>query len=111
MAEQVKAIKEGKSISKPIYNHVTGNLDDPEEIQPSPIFVRPQPLTSLPSVAFCRQRAFAAAPSTISTCAVSQAARFVSPRSDGCERAPRGKGARRCPGGRQVDKGVCAGVQ
>jgi len=39
MAEQVKAIKEGKSISKPIYNHVTGNLDDPEEIQPSPIFI------------------------------------------------------------------------
>lgn len=41
MAEQVKAIKDGKSISKPIYNHVTGNLDDPEEIQPTPIFVRP----------------------------------------------------------------------
>jgi len=39
MAEQVKAIKDGKSISKPIYNHVTGNLDDPEEIQPTPIFI------------------------------------------------------------------------
>jgi len=39
MAEQVKAIKDGKSINKPIYNHVTGNLDDPEEIQPTPIFI------------------------------------------------------------------------
>merc|ERR1719183_1380268 len=34
MAEQVKAIKDGKSINKTIYNHVTGNLDNPEEIQP-----------------------------------------------------------------------------
>eukprot|EP00878_Enallax_costatus_P036608 GHUV01041127.1.p1 GENE.GHUV01041127.1~~GHUV01041127.1.p1 ORF type:complete len:103 (-),score=14.88 GHUV01041127.1:394-702(-) len=27
---QVKALKEGKSVEKPIYNHVTGNLDAPE---------------------------------------------------------------------------------
>ncbi|KAI5074789.1 hypothetical protein GOP47_0010750 [Adiantum capillus-veneris] len=39
MYEQVKAIKEGKSIEKPIYNHVTGLLDPPETIQPPKIFV------------------------------------------------------------------------
>jgi hypothetical protein len=30
---QVKAMKEGKSADKPIYNHVTGNLDAPEKIE------------------------------------------------------------------------------
>lgn len=39
MYEQVKAIKEGKAIEKPIYNHVTGLLDPPELIQPPKIFV------------------------------------------------------------------------
>ncbi|MCO5548573.1 hypothetical protein L7F22_002033 [Adiantum nelumboides] len=39
MYEQVKAIKEGKPIEKPIYNHVTGLLDPPETIQPPKIFV------------------------------------------------------------------------
>lgn len=39
MYEQTKAIKEGKSIDKPIYNHVTGLLDPPETIPPSPIYV------------------------------------------------------------------------
>lgn len=39
MYEQVKAIKEGKSIEKPIYNHVTGLLDPPETILPPKIFV------------------------------------------------------------------------
>ncbi|KAG8059765.1 hypothetical protein GUJ93_ZPchr0002g23689 [Zizania palustris] len=39
MYEQVKAIKEGKAIDKPIYNHVTGLLDPPELIQPPKIFV------------------------------------------------------------------------
>eukprot|EP00210_Caulerpa_lentillifera_P004592 g4382.t1 len=39
MYEQVKAIKEGKSIQKPIYNHVTGLLDPPEEIIPPKIFI------------------------------------------------------------------------
>lgn len=34
MYEQVKAIKEGKAIDKPIYNHVTGLLDPPETIDP-----------------------------------------------------------------------------
>lgn len=34
MYEQIKAIKEGKPIQKPIYNHVTGLLDPPEEIAP-----------------------------------------------------------------------------
>lgn len=33
MYEQVKALKEGKAVQKPIYNHVTGLLDPAEEIQ------------------------------------------------------------------------------
>ena len=33
MYEQVKAMKEGKPVQKPIYNHVTGILDPPEEIK------------------------------------------------------------------------------
>lgn len=39
MYEQVKAIREGKSIEKPIYNHVTGLLDPPETIVPPKIYV------------------------------------------------------------------------
>ncbi|PKI59589.1 hypothetical protein CRG98_019998 [Punica granatum] len=39
MYEQVKAIKEGKAVDKPIYNHVTGLLDPPELIQPPKILV------------------------------------------------------------------------
>ena len=33
MYDQVKAMKEGKPVQKPIYNHVTGILDPPEEIK------------------------------------------------------------------------------
>lgn len=33
MYEQVKALKEGKAVQKPIYNHVTGLLDPAEEIK------------------------------------------------------------------------------
>eukprot|EP01026_Neomeris_dumetosa_P043400 TRINITY_DN3637_c0_g1_i8.p1 TRINITY_DN3637_c0_g1~~TRINITY_DN3637_c0_g1_i8.p1 ORF type:complete len:384 (-),score=48.45 TRINITY_DN3637_c0_g1_i8:130-1281(-) len=39
MYEQTKALKEGKSVEKPIYNHVTGLLDPPETINPPPILV------------------------------------------------------------------------
>lgn len=39
MYEQVKALKEGKTISKPIYNHVNGTLDTPETIEPTPIII------------------------------------------------------------------------
>jgi len=39
MYEQVKALKEGKKVSKPIYNHVNGTLDAPEEIEPTPIII------------------------------------------------------------------------
>jgi phosphoribulokinase len=39
MYEQVKALKEGKKVSKPIYNHVNGTLDTPEEIEPTPIII------------------------------------------------------------------------
>ena len=33
MYDQVLALKEGKSVDKPIYNHVTGLLDAPETIK------------------------------------------------------------------------------
>jgi phosphoribulokinase len=39
MYEQVKALKEGKSIDKPIYNHETGELDPPERIEPNKVIV------------------------------------------------------------------------
>jgi hypothetical protein len=40
MYQQVKALKEGKSVDKPIYNHVTGKLDAPETIQSPKMLVR-----------------------------------------------------------------------
>ena len=40
MYEQVKAIKDGKAIDKPIYNHVTGLLDPPERIDPPKVISR-----------------------------------------------------------------------
>jgi phosphoribulokinase len=39
MCEQIQALKEGKTISKPIYNHVNGTLDTPETIEPTPIII------------------------------------------------------------------------
>ena len=39
MYEQIKALKEGKSIDKPIYNHETGELDPPERVDPNRIVV------------------------------------------------------------------------
>ena len=39
MYEQVKAIKDGKAVEKPIYNHVSGLLDPPELIKPPKILV------------------------------------------------------------------------
>ena len=39
MYEQVKALKEGKTVKKPIYNHVNGTLDEPEAIEPTPIII------------------------------------------------------------------------
>ncbi|XP_077236223.1 phosphoribulokinase, chloroplastic-like [Tasmannia lanceolata] len=37
--QQVKSLKEGIAVEKPIYNHVTGLLDSPELIQPPKILV------------------------------------------------------------------------
>jgi phosphoribulokinase len=34
MYEQIKALKEGNSIDKPIYNHETGEIDPPERVDP-----------------------------------------------------------------------------
>merc|ERR1719217_1718990 len=39
MYEQLKALKNGETVKKPIYNHVNGTLDTPEEIKPTPIVI------------------------------------------------------------------------
>ncbi|MBD2327735.1 phosphoribulokinase [Alkalinema sp. FACHB-956] len=39
MYEQIKTLKSGKSIMKPIYNHETGEIDPPENIDPNHIIV------------------------------------------------------------------------
>lgn len=39
MYEQVKALKNGQAIDKPIYNHETGNIDPPERIEPNKVIV------------------------------------------------------------------------
>merc|ERR1711988_496184 len=39
MYEQLKTLKSGKSIDKPIYNHVNGTLDTPETIKPTGIVI------------------------------------------------------------------------
>merc|ERR1712217_141622 len=39
MGKQIQALKEGKAVNKPIYNHDTGNKDPPELIQPNKVMV------------------------------------------------------------------------
>jgi len=39
MAEDVTNLKAGKTVSKPIYNHITGELDADEEVPPTPIVI------------------------------------------------------------------------
>lgn len=39
MYEQIKALKNGQTINKPIYNHETGMIDPPERIEPNHIVV------------------------------------------------------------------------
>jgi phosphoribulokinase len=39
MYEQIKALKSGKAIEKPIYNHETGMIDPPERVEPNHIIV------------------------------------------------------------------------
>jgi len=39
MYEQIKALKNGESVQKPIYNHVNGTLDTPEKIVATPIII------------------------------------------------------------------------
>ena len=39
MYEQIKALKEGKAIEKPIYNHETGEIDPPETVEPNKVIV------------------------------------------------------------------------
>lgn len=39
MYEQIKALKNGQGINKPIYNHETGLIDPPERIEPNHIIV------------------------------------------------------------------------
>jgi|EP00979_Chaetoceros_neogracilis_P001082 phosphoribulokinase len=39
MFEQIQALKNGETISKPIYNHVNGTLDTPETVEATPIII------------------------------------------------------------------------
>jgi phosphoribulokinase len=39
MLRCVQELKEGKSVMKPIYNHVNGTLDEDEKIEPTPIII------------------------------------------------------------------------
>jgi len=39
MAADVTDLKAGKTVSKPIYNHITGELDPNEEVSPTPIVI------------------------------------------------------------------------
>jgi len=39
MYEQIKALKSGQAIDKPIYNHETGMIDPPERIEPNKVVV------------------------------------------------------------------------
>jgi phosphoribulokinase len=39
MEEQVEALRDGKGILKPVYNHSTGTFDPPEWIEPRPIVI------------------------------------------------------------------------
>mmetsp|Transcript_17668 Transcript_17668/g.38606 ORF Transcript_17668/g.38606 Transcript_17668/m.38606 type:complete len:398 (+) Transcript_17668:71-1264(+) len=39
MFEQVSALKNGETVTKPIYNHVNGTLDTPEKIEATPIII------------------------------------------------------------------------
>lgn len=39
MYEQIKALKSGQAIDKPIYNHETGRIDPPERIEPNHVVV------------------------------------------------------------------------
>eukprot|EP00667_Euglena_gracilis_P008883 EG_transcript_9015 len=39
MFEQMSSLKRGETIAKPIYNHVNGTLDTPEEIAPASIMI------------------------------------------------------------------------
>merc|ERR1719387_1724883 len=39
MYEDVSDLKAGKTVSKPIYNHITGALDPEEDVSPTPIVI------------------------------------------------------------------------
>jgi phosphoribulokinase len=39
MYEQIKALKNGQAIDKPIYNHETGSIDPPERVEPNKVIV------------------------------------------------------------------------
>ncbi|MGK7873308.1 MAG: phosphoribulokinase [Xenococcaceae cyanobacterium] len=39
MYEQIKALKNGQAIDKPIYNHETGEIDPPERVEPNNVVV------------------------------------------------------------------------
>ena len=39
MYQQIKELKEGKTVQKPIYNHVTGLLDPPEATSAAKVYL------------------------------------------------------------------------
>ena len=47
MYQQVKALKDGKAVQKPIYNHVSGKLDPAEEIKSPKVPPPPPPPRAL----------------------------------------------------------------
>merc|ERR1712078_486656 len=54
MYEQVKALKEGKTVGKPIYNHVSGLLDPAEEIEsPEILIIEGLPRSSTSACRIC----------------------------------------------------------
>lgn len=44
MYEQIKDLKAGKTVAKPIYNHVSGLLDPPEDTSAAKVGVQDMPL-------------------------------------------------------------------
>jgi phosphoribulokinase len=56
MYNQVKALKEGKPVDKPIYNHVSGLIDAPEKIDSPSVSLFELPLIHATACMFKCQR-------------------------------------------------------
>ena len=58
MYNQIKDLKERKSVDKPIYNHVSGLLDPAESIKPPPVSPFSLPITPLSQISCATPNAF-----------------------------------------------------